>query len=155
MAITNAVEYNLDILATLGSNPSKEEIEAHILDTLSKGHVVPGYGHAVLRGIDPRFEFIAKFAATRPGKGEDGRGRMLELVGRTNTVVPDVLKKHVPRMKNPAPNVDALSGSLMHAYGLETDYLVVVMACSRAMGFLAQYVWDRGAYSRYISETSS
>lgn len=41
--------------ASIGENPSEEQIKAYVLETLSKGKVVPGYGHAVLRHTDPRF----------------------------------------------------------------------------------------------------
>lgn len=145
MAIKNAVEYNRDMLVKIGPEASKDDIESHISATLAKGLVIPGYGHAMLRGVDPRFEFIVQFIKSRELKTEGAA--LLDLVNRTHKVVPEVLRAKVPRMKNPAPNVDALSGCVMHAYGLETEYFVVVMACSRGMGFLAQYVWDRGNVS--------
>ena len=39
----------------LGSDPTKEEVEKFVWDTLKSGKVVPGYGHAVLRKTDPRY----------------------------------------------------------------------------------------------------
>ncbi|KAJ6543685.1 hypothetical protein B0H10DRAFT_1358804 [Mycena sp. CBHHK59/15] len=52
---------------------------------------------------------------------------------------------HVPRMQNLHANVDALSGCVLHAYGVPLDFLMraPVMGSGRAMGFLVQHVWDK------------
>lgn len=39
----------------LGADPSKDQVEKFVWDTLKSGKVVPGYGHAVLRKTDPRY----------------------------------------------------------------------------------------------------
>jgi len=58
--------------------------------------------------------------------------------------VPNVLKEF-PKIKNPWPNVDAGSGSLLFHYGLrEFEYYTVLFSVSRAMGMLAQLVLHRG-----------
>lgn len=147
-AIMNTVEYNIAMSAKLGPDPSDEAIEGFIIKTISKGQVVPGYGHALLRGKDPRLEFISRFTKTHetpemPRKGSGGV-LSLKLMKRAHALVPDLLRVHIPRMKNPAPNVDALSGCIMLSYGFEADALVLFAACSRGMGISAQYVWDRG-----------
>ena len=46
----------------LGENPSREQIEKFVWDTLKSGKVVPGYGHAVLRKTDPRYSCQREFA---------------------------------------------------------------------------------------------
>jgi hypothetical protein len=46
----------------LGENPSREQLEKYIWDTLKSGKVVPGYGHAVLRRTDPRYMCQREFA---------------------------------------------------------------------------------------------
>jgi citrate synthase len=43
------------LLAQIGPEPSKEEVEKFVWDTLKSGKVVPGFGHAVLRKTDPRY----------------------------------------------------------------------------------------------------
>ena len=42
-------------LPQIGDNPSKEDVEKFVWDTLKSGKVVPGFGHAVLRKTDPRY----------------------------------------------------------------------------------------------------
>jgi len=39
-----------------GKTPSEEEMKKFVWDTLNSGQVIPGYGHAVLRKTDPRYE---------------------------------------------------------------------------------------------------
>jgi citrate synthase len=49
------------------------------------------------------------------------------------------------KAKNPWPNVDAHSGCLLWHYGVkEYDFYTVFFGVSRAMGVLAQLIWDRG-----------
>ncbi|KAI0923191.1 hypothetical protein AcV7_005775 [Taiwanofungus camphoratus] len=144
-AIMQALRYNQAMSAVVGEDPTSEAVEAYICRTLEKGHVVPGYGHALLRGADPRLEPITRFINTRslPPSASSEKRKMLKLIGRTSTIVPDILRRHVPRMKSTAPNVDSLSGCLMYIHGLDIDFILLVMGCSRGMGFMAQYVWDR------------
>jgi citrate synthase len=58
-------------------------------------------------------------------------------------VVPKVLKAH-GKAKNPWPNVDAGSGSLLYHFGMrEFPYYTVLFSVSRAMGMLSQLVLNR------------
>ena len=50
-----------DWVLQLGADPSKEQVEKFVWDTLNSGKVVPGYGHAVLRKTDPRYTCQARF----------------------------------------------------------------------------------------------
>lgn len=45
-----------------GNKWSDEDIRDYVEDTIARGKVVPGYGHAVLRKTDPRFLFELEFA---------------------------------------------------------------------------------------------
>ncbi len=117
---------------------SKEKIRDYVVKTIEDGRVVPGYGHAVLRKTDPRFtvqrEFALKYLPNNP---------LIQAVGCLYEVVPDVLKSY-EKIKNPWPNVDAHSGALLLAYGIkEYDFYTVLFGVSRALGVLAQLVWDR------------
>ena len=58
-------------------------------------------------------------------------------------VVPPILKEHT-RTKDPYPNVDAISGSLLSAAGLEDpDFYTVLFGWSRVAGISAQIVDER------------
>ena len=68
---------------------------------------------------------------------------VFQTVDRVFKIVPKVLKEH-GKAKDPWPNVDAASGSLLWYYDLkEFDYYTVLFSVSRAMGMLAQLVLNR------------
>ncbi|KDR69405.1 hypothetical protein GALMADRAFT_215099 [Galerina marginata CBS 339.88] len=146
MAIDNSLCYNKRMTASLGFNPSTADIEAYILADIQAGAVLPGYGHAVLRVEDPRLEWVRRFIKQYPlpQQADDNAPPVcLDLIQRAHDLVPDLIRKHLPKVKNPAPNVDALSGSTMHAYGVEADFILLFMSNGRGMGFLCQSIWDK------------
>jgi citrate synthase len=117
-----------------------DDIKSYLWTTLRSGRVVPGYGHAVLRKPDPRFEALMEFASSRP---EIAKDPIFRLVKRNSELAPVVLKEH-GKTKNPYPNVDSASGVLFHHYGFkETLYYTATFGVSRGLGPLAQLIWDR------------
>lgn len=118
--------------------PTKEQIADYIKKTLSEGKVVPGYGHAVLRKTDPRFTAQMEFA-----KRHCPNDPTVNTVWNIYEVAPPILEG-TGKIKNPWPNVDAHSGSLLKHYGLvEEDFYTVLFGVSRALGVLASLCWDR------------
>jgi citrate synthase len=121
-----------------GRVPSKEELSKALWDTLNSGQVIPGYGHAVLRQTDPRYTAQREFALKH--MPDDDLFKLVSLIYET---APDILKEQ-GKAKNPWPNVDAHSGVLQWYYGIrEYDFYTVLFGVSRAMGVLAQLIWDR------------
>ena len=119
--------------------PTEQQLKDYAWETLNAGRVVPGYGHAVLRITDPRFDAFLAFGK-KYCKGDPA----FETVARVFDVVPNVLKE-VQKIKDPWPNVDAGSGALLYHYGLkEFSYYTVLFAVSRALGVCAQAVMARG-----------
>lgn len=122
-----------------GGVPTDDQLREFAWETLKSGQVIPGYGHAVLRITDPRFEALLEF-----GKKHCMDDSIFQIVCKIFEVVPDVLKQ-VQKIKDPWPNVDAGSGSLLYHYGLkEYDYYTVLFSVSRALGILSQFVLARG-----------
>ncbi len=118
--------------------PTKEQIADYIHKTLVEGKVVPGYGHAVLRKTDPRFTAQQEFA-----KVHCPNDPLIKTVWNIYEVAPPILES-TGKIKNPWPNVDAHSGSLLKHYGLvEEDFYTVLFGVSRALGVLASLCWDR------------
>lgn len=122
-----------------GKIPTEEELKAFLWDTLKGGQVIPGYGHAVLRKTDPRYtaqmEYCQKHLPDDP---------LFKLVNMIYKVAPGVLTEH-GKTKNPWPNVDAQSGVIQWYYGVrEWDFYTVEFGVGRALGVLANIVWDRG-----------
>ena len=128
----------MDVHKKFGGVPSRDELYKFAWDTLNSGHVIPGYGHGVLRVIDPRFVTQLEFAKKRFPDDE-----LLRLAEMVLDVVPTVLKEQ-GKAKNPMPNVDAISGTLQHYYGVrEFDFYTVLFGVGRALGVTANYVWAR------------
>jgi citrate synthase len=118
--------------------PSEEELAKYAWETLNGGKVVPGYGHAVLRITDPRFDAFRAF-----GQKYMPNDPVFQTVDRVFNVVPKVLAEQ-GKAKDPWPNVDAGSGAILHHYGLkEFSYYTVLFSVSRAMGMLSQLVLNR------------
>ena len=118
--------------------PSKEQIAAYVQKTLSEGKVVPGYGHAVLRKTDPRFTAQMEF-----GKKHMPDDPLVQTVWNIYDTVPPILQS-LGKIKNPWPNVDAHSGSLLVHYGMvEYEFYTVLFGVSRALGVMASLCWDR------------
>jgi len=68
--------------------PTREQLEKYAWETLESGHVVPGYGHAVLRITDPRFDAFLDF-----GKKYCADSDVFQIVERVFEVVPTVLNR--------------------------------------------------------------
>ena len=128
----------LETMKKFGGSPTEEQLEKYAEETLASGKVVPGYGHAVLRITDPRFDAFLAF-----GKKYMANDPVFQTVARVFDVVPKVLSK-VQKIKDPWPNVDAGSGGLLYHYGLtEFSYYTVLFSISRALGICAQGVVAR------------
>ena len=140
LAAQEVLRWILQMREHIGDNWSEGDIKDYLWSTLKTGRVVPGYGHAVLRKPDPRFEALMDFASARPEIANDP---VFRLVKKNSEVAPGVLMEH-GKTKNPYPNVDSSSGVLFHHYGFkETLYYTVTFGVSRGLGPLAQLVWDR------------
>ncbi|MDP4184113.1 MAG: citrate (Si)-synthase [Bacteroidota bacterium] len=129
--------------------PSNEQIGDYIRKTLSEGRVVPGYGHAVLRVTDPRFTAQQEFAE-RYIKND----KLINIVNQVHQIAPPILEE-TGKIKNPWPNVDAISGALLYHYGIkEYSFYTVLFGVSRSLGVLASLVRDR-LYGLPIERPSS
>ena len=121
-----------------GKIPTEEEMKKFVWDTLNSGQVIPGFGHAVLRKTDPRYtaqrEFCLKHLKDDP---------IFKYVDVLYKVTPPILEKQ-GKAKNPWPNVDAQSGVIQWHYGLkEYDFYTVLFGIGRALGVVANIIWDR------------
>jgi citrate synthase len=138
LANQECLKFVLSVRDEFGGVPSEEELKKYCWERLNNGRVIPGYGHAVLRCPDPRFTAFIKFGQKHI-KGDD----VFSIVDRLFNVVPDVLQEQ-GKAKNPWPNVDAASGSLLYYYGLkEFNFYTVLFSISRTMGMISQMVWER------------
>jgi len=119
--------------------PTEEEMKTFVWDTLNSGQVIPGYGHAVLRKTDPRYQAQREFCLENMPDYP-----LFKYVDVLYKVTPDILREQ-GKAKNPWPNVDAQSGVIQWYYGLkEYDFYTVLFGVGRAIGVLSNIIWDRG-----------
>ncbi len=138
LANQECLKFVLEVLEQFKGVASDDELREYTMERLSRGRVIPGYGHAVLRVTDPRFTALLNFGMRVMPDDE-----RLQLVERIFDIVPKVLKEQ-GKVKDPWPNVDAISGSLLYHYGLvEFDYYTVLFSVSRALGLCSQYILSR------------
>jgi len=138
LANQECLRFVLDVEKRFGGAPSDGDLERYCADTLRSGRVIPGYGHAVLRVTDPRFTAFLAF-----GKRSCPDDEVFRIVEKLYEIVPRLLLEQ-GKAKDPWPNVDAGSGSLLYHFGLiEFDYYTVLFAVSRALGISAQAILNR------------
>ncbi|MBL7162691.1 MAG: citrate (Si)-synthase [Anaerolineales bacterium] len=133
-----SLKWLLSVRDEFGGLPTREQFEKYCWDTLNSGQVIPGYGHAVLRQPDPRYTAQFKFGQEFMPDDE-----LFQLVELAFEVIPKVLGE-TGKVKNPWPNVDAVSGTLQYHYGMcEFDFYTVLFGVSRILGVTSNAVWAR------------
>lgn len=138
LANQEVLRWLLDCQNSLGLNPSDQALEKYVRDTLASGKVVPGYGHAVLREVDPRYTIQVQIGDKFLPNNE-----LFKLVKQCFKVIPKILAE-TGKVKNPWPNVDCSSGVLLYYYGLkEFDFYTVMFGVSRSIGTLSMLTWAR------------
>ncbi|MEO0095470.1 MAG: citrate (Si)-synthase [candidate division WOR-3 bacterium] len=138
LANQECLAWIIKVREKFGGVPSDQDLRQFAWDTLNAGQVIPGYGHAVLRITDPRFDAFHEFGARVCPEDE-----LYQIVAKVFKVVPQVLKEQ-GKVKDPWPNVDAASGCLLYHFGLtEFEYYTVLFGVSRAMGMCAQLIVSR------------
>jgi len=149
LANQECLKFVIAVHKRYGGVPSDEALTKFAWDTLNSGKVIPGYGHAVLRVTDPRFEAFIDF-----GKRVCPLDEPFQIVERLYSLVPNILQEH-GKAKNPWPNVDAGSGALLYHFGLtEFAYYTVLFSVSRALGMCAQQIMNRGLMAPIIRPKS-
>lgn len=138
LANQECLRFIMDVREQFGGVPTDEQLTEYTWSRLNSGQVIPGYGHAVLRVTDPRFTAFYEF-----GERHDLQDDNVKIVHKIFKLVPNILREH-GKAKNPWPNVDAASGSLLYAYGMkEFDFYTVMFGVSRAIGLCSQMVVNR------------
>ena len=127
----------LEFVRTCGT-ADHEKVGKFVRETLAGGGKIFGFGHAVLRAEDPRAAIQYDFA-----KEHFAGDPTVDIALALREVVPPILKEN-PKISNPYPNVDAVSGSILNAAGLkDPDFYTLLFGWSRVSGIAAQIVDER------------
>ncbi|MDP2315961.1 MAG: citrate (Si)-synthase [Pseudomonadota bacterium] len=127
----------LEFIQKVGTT-DPDKVEAFVRNEVATGGKIYGFGHAVLRAEDPRAK--VQYALGEELCPNDAWFRT-SVVLRERAV--KVLKEN-PKIQNPYPNVDAVSGALTNACGLtDPEYYTVLFGFSRISGIAAQIIDER------------
>lgn len=149
LANQECLRFILKMREVIAHQPNDDEVRDYCQKLLDSGKVVSGYGHAVLRITDPRFTAFVNW-----GKKHIPEDETLRMVEQIFAIVPDLLMKQ-GKAKDPWPNVDAASGSLLYHYGMkEYNFYTVLFGVSRILGFSAQIILARAMQSPLIRPKS-
>ena len=149
LANQECLNFIVKMRADFGHSPSDEEVKDYCNKLLASGRVIPGYGHAVLRVTDPRFIAFLEF-----GNKYIPNDEIFKIVKQLFELVPQILIQQ-GKAKDPWPNVDAGSGSMLYHYGLkEHEYYTVVFSVSRILGMSAQLILARGMNASIVRPKS-
>lgn len=126
------------IIKELGPDAKEEKVEQFLRRKLENNELIFGFGHAVLRVEDPRatllYEVADHYYPDHP------LVKMARLLRKTGT---KVLSEN-PKISNPYPNVDAISGILLYASGFAyPEYFTLLFGMARVVGISRQIVYER------------
>jgi len=134
----DSLEFVQSVLEEVGENAKPADIEKLIRNKLSANQLVHGFGHAVLRVEDPRatvcYEYSQKHYPSHP---------LVKIALLLRTEGSKVLKEN-PKISDPYPNIDAITGPLLTAAGFPfPEYYTVLFGLSRCVGIAIQIVYER------------
>lgn len=126
------------ILDKIGDNASESDVEALLKEKINNKELVFGFGHAVLRAEDARatifYDYAEEHFKDHP---------LVKIAMHLRTVGPKVLKEN-PKISNPYPNIDAMSGTILTAAGFPyPDYYTILFGLARSVGISIQIVYER------------
>jgi citrate synthase len=134
----DCLDFVKEVHGLVGDNPTASQVEKFIRQRLENKQLVFGFGHALLRVEDPRatiqYDIANKLYPDNP---------LVKLAALLRTEGAKVLKEN-PKISNPYPNVDAISGTLLTAAGFPyPEYYTVLFGLSRVVGISIQIVYER------------
>ncbi len=149
LANQESVKFVMRIRKAFEGVPKSQQLREFVWAHLNSGKVVPGFGHAVLRHVDPRY--LALFHFGKRVCPDDEVFRIVEKLGK---VVPPILKEH-GKAKNPYPNIDGISGALLYHFGIrDLKFYTVMFSTAQILGICAQLIINRALMTPIIRPKS-
>jgi len=134
----DCLEFVQEVLKEAGEKASAEDIEALIRHKLDNNQLIFGFGHAVLRVEDPRATIFYDYA-----KKHFSTNSLVKIALLLRSEGSRVLKEN-PKISDPYPNVDAISGTVLMAAGVAyPEFFTTLFGLSRCVGISIQIVYER------------
>lgn len=134
----DCLEFVQEVLDQVGEHAKPADVEKLIRDRLKNNELVFGFGHAVLRVEDPRatvfYHYAQKHFSAHP---------LIKIALLLRSEGTKVLKEN-PKISDPYPNIDAITGSVLTAAGFPyPEYYTILFGLSRCIGIAIQIVYER------------
>jgi citrate synthase len=134
----DSLEFVKGVLTQVGEKATAKHVEELLRDMLKNNKLVFGFGHAVLRVEDPRATVFYDFA--KKNYPDHPLVRIALLLREEGT---KILSEN-PKISDPHPNIDAISGTVLTAAGFGyPEYFTVLFGLSRIVGIAMQIVYER------------
>lgn len=130
---------NREVMETLETMGSLENVAAAVRDKLSRREKIMGFGHRVYKTMDPRAVHLKKMARDL---GQDaGDSTWYDMSA--------LMEETVMAEKGLYPNVDFYSAAAYRSLGIPAESYPAVFACSRISGWTA-HIMEQYAHNRLI-----
>lgn len=134
----DCLEFVHKVLAEVGENATAADVSNLIRKKLANNELVFGFGHAVLRVEDARATVLYKIA-----QNKFPNDPLIKIAKLLRSEGPKILAEN-PKISDPYPNVDAISGSVLSAAGFKyPQYFTVLFGMARTVGIAMQIVDER------------
>lgn len=134
----DCLEFLLEVVKEVGENATAAQVEKLIRDRLAANKLVFGFGHAVLRVEDPRAQVVYDYL-----KKHYPSHQLVKIALLLRSEGTKVLSEN-PKITDPHPNIDAISGTLLVTAGFDyPEYFTVLFGLSRIVGIARQIVYER------------
>ena len=121
---------NQKVMEMLLEIKDEERVSEYVRNVLKHKGKIPGFGHRVYKGEDPRVSSLRRLSESRCKKTQNMH--WFELSQK--------LEETVFREKELYPNMDFYSATLYYALGVPVDMLTTMFACSRMVGWAAHII---------------
>lgn len=134
----DCLEFVRSILNEAGENATAEQVEMSVRRRIESKELVHGFGHAVLRSEDSRASILYELA-----QKQFPNHPLVKIALHLRSEGARVLGEN-PKISNPHPNVDAISGTVLTAAGFGyPEYFTILFGLARCVGIAIQIVYER------------
>lgn len=134
----DCLQFAKEVLDQLGAHATEKQVEDLVRTRLVNKELLYGFGHAVLRVEDPRATVLYELAQKRFPEHP-----LIKIAGLLRKVGSRVLAEN-PKVSDPFPNVDAVSGAVLSAAGFPyPEYYTILFGVARCVGISRQIIYER------------
>lgn len=121
---------NQKVMEMLLEIRDEDKVGEYVKDRLRQGKKIPGFGHRIYKGEDPRVAHLRSLSQSLCQRTNNEH--WFELSAR--------VEEAVSRERDLHPNMDFYSATLYNALGIPVDMLTTMFACSRMAGWTGHII---------------